>query len=154
MHLTLAFLGEVPRSRLEEILEALGRKEASPVGPFRLAARGIGTFPQGGRPRVIWAGIVGDLGAAERLKKALDAALEPLGFRDEERGFRPHLTLGRLSEGRAQEDWRSILEPLAGREFGSFEVGASALYESRLLPQGAQYSVLRRFPLDATVAAG
>lgn len=151
MHLTFAFLGELPPARLEPIEQALGRPEADPVGPFRLTVRGLGTFPAGGRPRVIWAGIGGDLGAARRLKAALDAALLPLGFPAEEREFRPHLTLGRVVESRGPGAWRPILDPLAATEFGSFDVGDFFLYESRLLPQGAQYSALRRFPLAGAV---
>jgi 2'-5' RNA ligase len=152
MHLTFAFLGEVPSARLEPIVEALGRKDALPPGPFRLEVQGIGTFPPGGRPRVIWAGLEGDLAAAGRLKSALDAALEPLGFRPDDRAFKPHLTLGRVAFGRGG-DWRPVLEPLAAEVFGSFDVGACVLFESRLLPEGAQHTALRRFPLAAGMAA-
>jgi len=153
MHLTFVFLGEVPSSRLEPIAEALARKDALPLGPFRLEARGIGTFPPAGRPRVIWAGLEGDLVAAGRLKSALDAALEPLGFRSEDRGFKPHLTIGRVSEGRGGGDWRPLLQPLTAEAFGSFEVAACVLFESRLFPEGAQYSALKQFSLLDSMAA-
>jgi 2'-5' RNA ligase len=153
MHLTFSFLGEVPSSRLQPIEEAMERVDALPVSPFRLEARGIGTFPPKGRPRVIWAGLLGDLEAAGRLKSALDAALEPLGFRPEDRAFKPHLTLGRVAEARGGGDWRSVLDALAAEAFGVFEVGALVLFESRLLPEGAQYSALKQFPLRAGTAA-
>ena len=153
MHLTFSFLGEVPSSRLQPITEAIGQEDALPVRPFRLEARGIGTFPPQGRPRVIWAGLLGDLEAAARLKSALDAALEPLGFRPEDRAFKPHLTLGRVAEGRAGGEWRSALDALAAEAFGAFEVGALVLFESRLLPEGAQYSALKQFPLRDVQAA-
>jgi 2'-5' RNA ligase len=153
MHLTFAFLGEVPAERLDPIEQALASPEASPVGPFRLVVRGLGAFPAGGRPRVIWAGVAGDLPAATRLKASIDSALEPLGFPAERRDFTPHLTIGRVVDSRGRGDWRPILHAFADTEFGSFEVGECVLFESRLHPEGAQYRALRRFPLGAAGTA-
>ena len=147
IHLTFVFLGETEEARLEAITGALAVLEAGPPGPFSLAARGIGTFPPRGRPKVIWAGIEGDLLAAGRLKTALDAAFRPLGFQSEDRAFRPHLTLGRVTEGPATGDWRAPLERFGATDFGAFVVDACLLFESRLSPAGARYHALRRFPL-------
>ena len=149
IHLTFRFLGETPEAHVPAIGEAVSRNLEEDTARFRLEARGVGVFPDHGRPRVIWAGIEGDLAAAGRLKEALDKALRPLGFAEEERPFRPHLTLGRLVDGRLAPDWRARVGDLAGERFGAIEVGACVLFRSHLLPEGARYDALRRFPLEA-----
>src|SRR3989441_4528416 len=56
IHLTLHFLGHIPRADVEQLPDALtpivGRYPR-----FQLAAEGVGAFPSIGRPRVLWAGI-------------------------------------------------------------------------------------------------
>jgi 2'-5' RNA ligase len=154
MHLTFVFLGEVAASRREAIEQALAQPDgAAAVDAFRLTVRGLGTFPGGGRPRVIWAGLEGDRDAAERLKDRLQGVLAPLGFPAESRAFKPHLTLGRVVEVRGSAAGRGALDPFAGAELGSFEVASCILFESRLLPGGAQYTALRGFPLGAVAPA-
>jgi len=71
IHLTLAFLGEVPTSMLPD-LEAAVRgavaaaamaaaagapSSAATAGPLSLRASGIGQFPPRGMPRVVWVGV-------------------------------------------------------------------------------------------------
>lgn len=153
MHLTLFFLGETPAERLAGIEAAVAGVAGASPG-FRLEARGVGTFPERGRPRVIVFGIGGEVEPAARLKRGLDAALGALGFRPDERPFHPHLTLGRTKDGPAG-DWKSALAREREAEGGSFEVDRLVLFESRLGPGGSQYLALREFPLrDRDDAAG
>jgi 2'-5' RNA ligase len=151
IHLTFTFIGEVPAERVDPIRRAL-RESCGGLSPAALAARGVGVFPDRGRPRVIWAGVVGDLEAAGRVKNAVDAALAPLGVVAEARPFRPHLTLGRVTGSRGG-DWRVAIDPHAGDEFGVFAVEACVLFESRLLPGGARYQALETVPLAGGAAA-
>ena len=144
IHLTLRFLGEVQpedAAAIETALAPAGRA----VAPFRLCAAGVGVFPQSGRPRVLWVGLSGAVADAERLAGAVDEALEGLGFTRDPRPFRAHVTLGRFKEGRG--GIREELEKYAEFEAGWFDVRDFALFESRLGPKGASYSVLARFPL-------
>jgi 2'-5' RNA ligase len=147
IHLTLFFLGESPEARVAEIAAAIERVAAA-AAPFDLEAHGVETFPARGRPRVVVFGLRGDLDAAARVKQRLDAALETIGFRAEERPFRPHLTLGRAKEGKAG-DWRAFLERETGAAGGRFTVRALVLYESLPGPGGSQYRAVRRFPFAA-----
>ena len=56
---------------------------------------GGGVFPSASRPRVLWVGV--DSGAAlTQAQQALVAALGSAGVGQEERAFRPHLTLARV----------------------------------------------------------
>jgi 2'-5' RNA ligase len=145
MHLTFAFLGETGEATAQKIPAALTAAAASGPPPFRLEARGCGTFPPHGRPRVLWVGLEGDLEAAVLLKREVDGTLAPLGFRVEDRPFRPHLTLGRVGDGRVGR-WREALEVVSRDVFGGLEVTGLTLFESRL---GADRA--RHLPI-ATVA--
>ena len=135
IHLTLAFLGDTAVSRLPALtqsLDALAAKQS----PFRLQLAGVGSFPNRKRPRVIWAGLDGELAVLRTLKSGLDAALLPLGWSPEERPFQAHLTLGRVKdESKAQNvAWQAELPPL--------EIPVTAVYlvESQLRPSGPVYT--------------
>jgi len=152
IHLTLTFIGEVPEDRVEPIRAALRGSGCGALAPAALAARGVGVFPDRGRPRVLWAGVVGEVEAAGRVKRVVDEALAPVGVVPEDRPFRPHLTLGRVSGGRGG-DWRAVLEPHVADEFGAFTLAACVLFESRLGAGGARYHALESVPLAGGTAA-
>src|SRR5437660_5099414 len=59
-HLTLRFHGDrVRASRLYPLKLELERI-AGAIAPFEVGARGLGAFPNLGRPRVLWAGLTGE----------------------------------------------------------------------------------------------
>jgi 2'-5' RNA ligase len=148
IHLTLAFLGGVPRAKVGEFERALD--EACRRGQRHLLqACGLGCFPAPARARVLWAGLDGDLAALDGLKRALDENLAGLGYAPDKRPFHPHLTLGRVKQWTAG-DGRHLAAALpAGRqtEFGPCMVERVELMQSVLLPAGAQYTLVRSFPL-------
>ena len=145
IHLTLFFLGETAPDRVPSVEAAVDGVAGASVA-FGLEARGVATFPERGRPRVIVFGIGGNLDAATRVKRALDAALGALGFRADERPFHPHLTLGRTRDGPAG-DWRGGLARERDAEGGAFAVDHLVLFESLLGPGGSRYRAVRTFPL-------
>ena len=61
IHLTLKFLGNVRRDESERLMSVVGELAAG-HGPFTLGLSGLGMFPNGRRPRVLWAGLTGDWG--------------------------------------------------------------------------------------------
>lgn len=148
IHLTLKFLGEVDGGLVEPLLGAL-REAAAGVdkAAFPLHLEGLGVFPNGREPRVIWAGVGGDLGTLAEVQGRVEAAAAALGLARERREFRPHLTLGRVRDG---------VTPAARRELGSvvveqgpavaaayaWEVEEISLIRSVLTPQGAVYTTL------------
>ena len=152
IHLTLKFLGEASDSRLKEIRTVLG-EAGRYVVPFSLEAAGATAFPDRGAPRLIWVEIRGDVAAARRLASDIDAATARIGFPSETREFRAHLTLGRV-KGQERGDWRSILEPIAARATGGFEVTEYVLFSSRTGPGGSVYTPIERFALGRAAAAG
>jgi len=152
IHLTLVFLGEVLAARLQGIAAALGALRTATAAPIRLEARGLGCFPERGRPRVIWAGLAGELGALGRLQASVLAAVRETGAAIEERDWHPHLTLGRIQGGRGDAA-RVAIARQAATSFGAFEVRAVHLFESELLPGGARYRSLHAFPLSTAADA-
>jgi RNA 2',3'-cyclic 3'-phosphodiesterase len=152
IHLTLKFLGEVGGSRLAEITMALAGAGRS-VESFRLETGRTVPFPARGTPRLIWVEVCGDLEQARSLASGIDSATARIGFPPETRGFRPHLTLGRV-KGPGRDGWREILDRAGGPGLGGFEVREYVLFESRLDPGGAVYSAIQRFPLGDRRTAG
>lgn len=148
VHVTLAFLGERDPAEVPAITGAL---EAAAVGhaPFVLRASGGGAFGRPGRPRVLWVGCEGDLGALRALHADVVRALEPLGYAPDRDTLTPHLTLARSREAGGDRALARCAEALSGRDLGEVRVEAIELYESRLAPSGAIYTVAGRAPLGA-----
>ncbi len=96
LHVTLKFLGDIDNRELPGICSAL-EEACRQVEPFMVQVRGLGTFPRGKPPRVIWAGIEdGDERPMLNMHEKLDSTLGMLGVPREGRAFSPHLTLGRV----------------------------------------------------------
>ncbi len=96
MHLTLKFLGDVPDTDTPDICNVV-RDVAASFEPFEITCRGVGAFPNVQAPKTLWIGIEDGADELKQLQAAIDDALKTeLGFAKEPRGFRPHLTLGRV----------------------------------------------------------
>lgn len=139
LHLTLKFLGELDEDRTARVGQVLAAV-TSRSRAFPLRFEGTGAFPNERSPRVLWAGCAAGPELAA-LHQEFDRALEAEGFEREARAFTPHLTLGRV-RGPARLD-RAMAELARHREevFGSMTVAKLILFESRLLPGGAEYRV-------------
>ncbi len=146
VHLTLQFLGAVPEERVEPVAAALAAAAAA-GRPLALEVRGAGGFPSARRPRVLWAGVAGEVEALASLAADVGRRLAPLGFPPEERPFSPHLTLGRARDGRGAPGLGGALAQAASEDGTPWRADALVLFESHLSPKGARYEALRRFPL-------
>lgn len=149
VHLTLKFLGEVPASKVDVVVQAVA-SAVEQVGPFETTAGGFGAFPDPKRPRVLWVGVEDASGGLSRLQSAVEGALVPLGFENEDRPFHPHLTLGRARRGGSRSDERKLGERLVGyqiAELGRWRVSECAMMKSDLRPDGAVYTKVAAFAL-------
>ncbi len=152
IHLTLQFLGEVPAARQEAIAAAVTRA-ASGHGPLNLRAEGLGCFPNNRNPRVVWVGLAGDLEALAALQGSVAAALTPLGFRPDARGFSPHLTLGRVRREASGDEARAVGRLIEGTALDTaarWTADALSLMRSELRPEGARYTCLLAAPLQGS----
>jgi 2'-5' RNA ligase len=146
IHLTLKFLGAVPEERVPAVSSALEGVVAA-AAPFSLAAAGLGAFPGLRRPRVLWAGLTGDVPELTALAASVDGALSPLGFPPESRPFSAHLTIGRVRSPRGGRALAPAVEGAGAAEFGAWTASELVLYESRLRPAGALYVPVSRHRL-------
>lgn len=132
LHVTLAFLGRVPGSRIAELVRIGGR------GDYRLAKLSFERLEYWPRPKVVAAlpDTVPDAG--QRLVDMLWERLLPLGFEREARPWRPHITLV-----------RHVRRPPPRLSIGNIRWSGDqlALVESQSGPDGLHYTALAEWPL-------
>jgi RNA 2',3'-cyclic 3'-phosphodiesterase len=150
LHVTLAFLGETPESRLPDVAGAAA-EAATSVRPFRLAFDRTGRFPERGRPRVVWLGMAEGRASVERLGADLARALRESGLDFEDRPLSPHLTLARVREDATATETRTVASAVDALTVVPLEldVSAIAVVRSVLSPKGSRYTTLATAPLVA-----
>jgi 2'-5' RNA ligase len=94
MHLTLKFLGDISPSNVDMLTQML-HAETDLFACFDIRLTGLGSFPNLKQPRVIYIGIQAPA-ALKSLHRGIESASRRLGYESEERGFSPHLTVGRV----------------------------------------------------------
>jgi 2'-5' RNA ligase len=150
LHVTLAFLGALPDSRLEDVAGAV-RSAAAGTGPFDVALDALGRFPRDGAPRIVWLAV--GTGAselitlAERLRQGLAARELPFDAKP----FRAHVTLGRVREDADRPSERAIASAVDGARLDPLRFRAErvVVFESVLSPKGPRYTSRAAVPLDA-----
>lgn len=133
-HITLAFLGEQPESRVRDIMAAMDGCKPEPVP---IAIGGFGTFSNAGGT-IVWRGIE-DCGALKQVQRELAEQLRLRHFAVERREFRPHLTIARrviLKERVRLADLNDQVEMLL------FQADRMVLMRSELTSGGANYTHL------------
>lgn len=138
IHLTLAFLGDVPTVQLPLLLQLAGGIEAP---AFRLQLQRLGCWPEGG---IGWLAPEQTPEALLKLVQQLNQGLQQAGFKTEKRRYRPHVTLLR----KATKGWRSELEPPLRWGIDEFVLVASTLDQ-----HGSNYRIIGRWQLQSASAA-
>jgi 2'-5' RNA ligase len=136
VHLTLAFIGDVPLDRLPDLERAARgvRTEA-----FDLTLDQLGLWRHN---RIFWAGCRFVPPALVELAGALGAALQAAGFdvADAHRNFTPHVTLVRKVKG--------LGAPLPPGQTLPWQCRKFVLVRSQLSASGASYQTLAEFSLS------
>ncbi|HEX9097592.1 MAG TPA: RNA 2',3'-cyclic phosphodiesterase [Candidatus Dormibacteraeota bacterium] len=150
MHLTLHFLGHQPRPVVEQLQSGLAGV-VTRHHRFDLMAQGVGAFPAMARPRVLWAGISGDLPRLNALQAELGNALRTAGVTLEGERFHPHLTVGRVRRPLKPPE-RPVLREWINRwgavHFGQVPVAHVRLMRSQLGGGPPRYTTLTTFDLQ------
>lgn len=141
IHLTLKFLGDI-EAGLKEKIDLEIKNTVKNFSPFKLKAKGIGVFPGIKRPRVIWAGISGQVDLLLDMQKKLILGLEHLGFPREKRSFKGHLTIGRFKDKIDPKKILTAINEFGGFESREFTVRNLTFFKSDLKKTGAEYSRL------------
>lgn len=138
IHLTLAFLGDVPNQSLEDLCQQLAKV---PLTPLQLTTTDIGCFRQG----AVWIGLEANT-ALSSLQSRLSRTLQEFGLKLEQRRFHPHITLGRCKGSPA--DITSQLQHRLSQQRFSFQVDEIHLKSSVLSQQGAEHQIEATFFCD------
>lgn len=128
-HVTVKFLGDMDNRILPSVCTELS-KACESVSAFPASLSGLGTFPKGKPPRVIWAGVNEGRQWLTELYDRLDQSLAELGVAPEGRAYTPHLTLGRVGRQADAARVLELLEANSPRVDYPFEVSEVVLMES------------------------
>ncbi len=143
LHVTLRFLGDVADELLAEVL-AVATEAAAGIEPFEFHIAGLSAVPPRGAVRMVWANVTDPTGRMAQLNQRLGAGLDGLGFGQEDRAFRPHITLVRVKFADNPARFRSGVEQFANRDFGAQHAEELTAYASTLTPTGPIYTALAR----------
>lgn len=132
LHLTLAFMAEVPEGDLTYVIN-VGKEVVSNISPFDIQITKTDCFPNKNSPKVLFFSVVAPQleVIAESLKKKLLKWVDT-------KPFVPHLTLARAKSSIA----KYIEYNLSDAKWLSTDI---KLFESKLTPKGAQYTILHTF---------
>jgi 2'-5' RNA ligase len=141
MHVTLKFLGQMATDAvvlLGQSLRDLAEGKPAPApSAFRLEA-----FPSVQDARVVVVELMDEDKTLEKLAAKVDKLARKLGVHEEERPYRPHVTLARLKR---PYDARKWLRPELTEGSGLCQATHLTLYRSELEPEGAVHVPLARF---------
>jgi RNA 2',3'-cyclic 3'-phosphodiesterase len=132
LHITVLFLGEVPRPRLADVMDAAAQVEAP---SFELSFDRVESWPES---RVLCLTGQAVPSALAQLADGLRFNLLARQFRLREQSLRPHVTLARDVPRRRE----SMPFPALRWRIEEF-----ALVDSQPTRQGSQYTVIGRWPL-------
>src|SRR3954454_4947218 len=130
LHVTVAFLADVPDRRFDDLVERLTRAARRRTA-FATAVTGGGAFPNAARARVLWAGLdLDDHGRTELTRLATGArpAANRAGVPVDGQRFRPHVTLARIGQPQEVSSWVRLLDGYAGPRWPAESVALVASY--------------------------
>lgn len=142
MHLTLAFLGDLPRPDLEEVALALDGVHAP---GFDLRLTGVGVFG-GAEPRVLWAGLAA-CPPLMALQARVAQAVRETGLALRRRRYTPHVTLARARPQPAGPETGRWIARHVALDGPGWTVTRFGLWRSTLTRHGAVHDELTDFAL-------
>jgi len=133
LHITLAFLGNVAKNRLDCLLPMA---KAITFKPFEMTLNHLGIFNSN---KIIWAGLEEEPDALMKLATALFKGAIACDIQIDPRPFKPHLTLMRKANSLHEHELE--LKPV------HWQVNDFCLVASVRKLDGVEYKVLNRWPL-------
>ncbi len=144
LHLTLAFLGEVSKERIGDIIKVM-HQTAEFSESMDITIHGLGKFINRGGC-LYWLGVKENR-ALQKMQKDLVLNLKEDGFQVDDKPFKPHITLGRKCVMRRDFDEKSFGEKIAPM---LMRVTAISLMLSEQKQGKVTYTELERIRLRVT----
>ena len=142
LHLTLKFLGDTEPEKVRTLQDQLQQVNQE---SFSIILTGFGYFPEGKKPSVLWTGIE-QSDPLTSLYQKIEQVCTSLGFEENTRPFKPHVTIARINGGQ-KRDVMSFINQHKQFRMENVPVDEFVLYESKLDPEGAKHIRLRTFLL-------
>lgn len=149
LHVTLAFLADVPDRRLDELVERLGRA-AGRRTPVEARLAGGGAFPNAAHARVLWCGVeTDDAGRTEvgRMATGARAAAARAGVAVDGQRFRAHVTVARLGRPAEVSSWVRLLDAYRGPAWTADRLDLVASHLGEGPRRRPRYELVESFPL-------
>jgi len=146
LHVTLKFLGDVEDADLPAVC-AVATELAESTEAFEFTLGRILSIPPAGHMRMVWTEIGDPTGRMTALADRYNDAYAAMGYKNDNRGFRPHLTLGRVKGGRNVPALRGAIAELPAFDLDAQYADEVVVYASELTTEGPRYTVLSRAPL-------
>ena len=144
IHLTLSFLGDVSINKIPDIVQSVEQYIAT--SQFQLSILGTGVFPLTKSPKVLWLGIDKGIDELKLLHEQVVKSVRVCNDNYENNTFIPHISIARIKKGPRKIDVLPFLNSVYSKI--ELDVNSISMYESKLFPEGTQYTVLDTFPLN------
>ena len=141
-HVTLKFLGSVREDTLPSVYASVDEAVRG-FGEFEVSLSGIGAFPDARRARVVWVGIGSGRDRLQQLATRVEKSLTDLGFEKDDKGFRAHITIGRVKTSRFLDDLARGITEIDAHDMGTQKVTSVAVMRSDLRREGPVYTPLK-----------
>ena len=144
IHMTISFIGNILLDDIPKLTQTL--KDALNIDHFGVSIEKTGAFPSTQYPKILWLGVGTGQQTMIALHEQVEKAVVSFKTGRREKGFSPHVTIGRTARSYGKMDVLPFLKYVYSPI--ELDVNSVALYESLLLPQGAKYKVLTEFLLN------
>lgn len=143
IHLTLKFIGDVPKKMVNGISSSMQFIEK--YSTMKCSLSSFGFFPDEIEPKILWAGVKPDNSIFALLNEINNELLKKFSIPVEWKKFKPHLTLIRLKSKLEKNQIESLIKKELPQE--TFVSNSVILYQSILQPGGTVYKELKKFKL-------
>ncbi|WP_457635392.1 RNA 2',3'-cyclic phosphodiesterase [Persephonella sp.] len=136
-HITYRFLGDISLDEISNIRAVLKDKLKGNIS-VDIKFKGLGAFPNLANPRVFFIQVEDTSGNLQEISRFVNQKLALLGYPDEKKLFKPHITLKRIKHVERDQFLRKI-KSYENKLFGIQKEIKIDIVESILKPEGAVY---------------
>jgi len=151
IHLTLKFFGDINQEQVDDIKNIISSVCLN-IRPMTLKIGGFGGFPDMDKPRILWAGLDGEIKRLCKFQTLIDKTLQKMDLsmdkKMDKKIFLPHLTIGRIKEPKKCDILKKEITDINILTTTKWRVDNVVLFKSQLMQNGAIYTHLWDFPLN------
>jgi len=146
IHITLKFLGETKKEHINDIQQIM-KKSVQDITPWKIRLQGTGVFPNRDYIKIIWLGIQ-QIGNLVDISKVLNQETATLGYKKEKRGFKAHITIGRVNNAVGKNELIDLIDQYKDTIFNEILIDKILLKKSTLTPKGPIYETISTVPFS------